>query len=234
MTEESRYFTNTSHNASDYTYAYGDGSSDDTVANNTFFGGTSTPIDHAFQGGPGSKTVTLTANGTPGHLVQNGRTSNVTMTVNAVPSAQLTSQHKLCRCLVPHREHNLISALDTLITRLVLVATGSSVTRYATTTPIVSSTLSNIDGSESGTLSARLNTAAIGSKAFTLATGETGTFDDLIITSEGDAHDEISSNTYPSDFYQVFTARVSKPLAEVAVGLSELDLSHQLMEMLVV
>ena len=57
MTEESRHFTNTSHNASDYTYAYGDGSSDDTVANNAVTGGTSTPIDHAFQGGgPGSKT----------------------------------------------------------------------------------------------------------------------------------------------------------------------------------
>ena len=222
-------FTNTSHNASDYTYAYGDGSSDDTVANNAAAGGTSTPIDHAFQGGPGSKTVTLTANGTPGHLVQNGRTSNVTMTVNAVPAAptNITTQTLSMSSSSQGTQPYLCSGYTDNQTG-VGIATGSSVTRYATTTPIVSSTLSNIDGSESGTLSARLNTAAIGSKAFTLATGETGTFDDLIITSEGDAHDEISSNTYPSDFYQVFTARVSKPLAEVAVGLSELDLSHSI------
>ena len=69
-------------------------------------------------------------------------------------------------------------------------------------------------------LSARLNGVDVGSKEFTLATGETGTFDDLVVTSEGDAHDEISSTIYPSDFYQVFSARISKPLAEISVGLN--------------
>ena len=33
-------FTNTSHNASDYVYSYGDGSSNDTIANNGVPGGT--------------------------------------------------------------------------------------------------------------------------------------------------------------------------------------------------
>ena len=63
-------------------------------------------------------------------------------------------------------------------------------------------------------------------KLHTCCTGETGTFDDLVVTSEGDAHDEISSTIYPSDFYQVFSARISKPLAEISVGLNELDLNH--------
>ena len=80
-------FVNSSHNGDDYVYAYGDGSSNDVVTGNDVEGGTSTPIEHAFLGGPGSKTVTLTANGTPGQLVQNGIVSDLTMTVNAVPAA---------------------------------------------------------------------------------------------------------------------------------------------------
>ena len=51
------------------------------------------------------------------------------------------------------------------------IATGSAVTRYATTATITSNTLSDIDGSESGTLTARLNGVDVGSKTFTLATG---------------------------------------------------------------
>ena len=59
-----------------------------------------------------------------------------------------------------------------------------------------------------------------------MAIGETGTFDDLIVTSEGDAHDEISSSIYPSNFYQVFSARISKSLTEIPVGLNDFVLSH--------
>ena len=43
-------FTNTSHNASDYVYDYGDGSANDIIGSNAVAGGTSTPIEHTFQG----------------------------------------------------------------------------------------------------------------------------------------------------------------------------------------
>jgi len=220
-------FTNTSHNASDYVYDYGDGSANDIIGSNAVAGGTSTPIEHTFQGAPGSKTVTLTANGTPGHLVQNGLVSDVTMGLTAVPAAptNITTQTLSMSSSSQGTSPRLCAEYTDNQTG-VGIATGSAVTRYATTATITSNTLSDIDGSESGTLTARLNGVDVGSKAFTLATGETGTFDDLVVTSEGDAHDEISSTIYPSDFYQVFSARISKPLAEISVGLNELDLNH--------
>ena len=144
----------------------------------------------------GSKTVTLTANGTPGHLVQNGRTSDVTMIVNAVPAAPTNITTQTRRCLVPHREHNLI--LPGYTDNQTGVGIGDwficNKIRYNNSNCFEPS---NIDGSESGTLNSDSNTAAINPKAFT-ATGDR-TFDDSVITSEGDAHDEISSNTYPSD-----------------------------------
>ena len=64
------------------------------------------------------------------------------------------------------------------------IAAGSSVTRYATTNTISTAILSDIDGSDSGTLTAKMNGTDIGSKLFTLVIGETGTFDDLIVTSK--------------------------------------------------
>ena len=225
-------FTNTSHNASDYVYGYGDGSSNDIVASNAAAGGTSTPIEHTFQGGPGSKIVTLTANGTPGHLVQNGIVDDVTMVLEAVPpaptniAAQTLSMSSSSQGTSPRLCADYTDNLTSYGIAMPGLLIGSEVTRYATTATIKSNTLSDIDGSDSGTLSARLNGADIGSKSFTLAKGETGTFDDLVITSEGDAHDEISSTIYPSDFYQVFSARVSKSLAEIPVGLNEFDLNH--------
>ena len=84
------------------------------------------------------------------------------MTVNAVPAAptNITTQTLSMSSSSQGTQPYLCSGYTDNQTG-VGIATGSSVTRYATTTPIVSSTLSNIDGSESGTLSARLNTAAI-------------------------------------------------------------------------
>ena len=220
-------FVNSSHNGDDYIYAYGDGSSNDVVTGNDVEGGTSTPIEHAFLGGPGSKTVTLTANGTPGQLVQNGIVSDLIMTVNAVPAAPTNiTEEVLSMSTSSQGTQPLLCAEATENQSGVGIAAGSSVTRYATTNTISTAILSDIDGSDSGTLTAKMNGTDIGSKLFTLAIGETGTFDDLIVTSEGDAHDEISSSIYPSNFYQVFSARISKSLTEIPVGLNDFVLSH--------
>ena len=220
-------FTNTSHNGDDYNYAWGDGTSDDVIANNTVPGGTSTPITHAFQGGAGNKTVVLTANGTPDTIVQNGKTSDVVMEMRAVPAAPTAlSASSVSMSSGSQGTSPRLCAGATRNESGVGINTGTSVIRYVTTTPILTTTLNNINGSHTGTLSAQLNGVAVGSKNFTTATGETGTFDDLIVSGEGDAHDQISSATYPTGFYQVFDARVSKPLAELPTGLSDLTLDH--------
>ena len=41
---------------------------------------------------------------------------------------------------------------------------------------------------------------------------------------EGDAHDEISSSTYPSDFYQVFVASISKNYSALSNGINNFKL----------
>ena len=220
-------FTNTSHNGEDYVYAWGDGTSNDVIPDNVSAGGTAATIDHSFQGSAGNKTVTLTANGTPGTLVQNGRTSTVTMQLNDVPAAPTAitsvnlSMNTSSQGISPY-----LCAGATRNESGVGIQTGSSVIRYVTTTPIRTNYLTDINGSHTGTLSAQLNGVDIGSKTFTTATGESGTFDDLHISSEGDAHDEISASTYPSRFYQVFTARVDQPLSELPIGLSDYGMVH--------
>ena len=70
------------------------------------------------------------------------------------------------------------------------IATGTSVRRIATTTPVVTNSISNINGSHSGNLSAQINGVGIGTTTFTTAVSETGTFNDLIVSAEGDAMTE--------------------------------------------
>jgi hypothetical protein len=220
-------FTNTSHNASDYVYSWGDGTSNDIIPDNVSTGSTVIPIYHEFQGSVGNKVVTLTANGTPGTLVQNGRTSNVTMQLNAVPSAPTA---------ITNANLTLSSASQGTSPYLCGgairnefgsgITTGAPVTRYATTTSVTTNYLNDINGSYTGSLSARLNGSGIGTNTFSLSTGESGTFNDLQVLSEGDAHDEISASTYPTGFYQVFTARIVKLLSQIPTGLNDFDLNH--------
>ena len=220
-------FTNTSQNASDYVYAWGDGSSNDTIPNNVSAGGTLASIYHTFQGSTGGKTVTLTANGTPGTLVQNGKTSTVSMTLSAVPSAPTSiSASSLSLSSTSQGTSPRLCASATKNLTGVGIVTGTSITRYVTTTPILTNTISNVNSSASGTVSALLNGVGIGTTTFTTATGQTGTFSNLVISSEGDARDRISASTYPSGFYQVFTAYITKALSEIPVGLNDFGISH--------
>jgi len=220
-------FTNTSHNGEDYVYAWGDGSSNDTIPDNVSAGGTTTPIYHTFQGSTGNKTVTLTANGTPGTLVQNGKTSTVTMQLNAIPSAPTAlSSVNLSMNSTSQGTNPRLCANATRNQSGAGIATGTSVIRYVTTTPVITNLLSDINGSHTGILTALYNGSADGQKSFTTSTGESGTFTSLNITSEGDAHDEISSSTYPTGFFQCFTARVSKALSGIDTGLNDFGMTH--------
>ena len=219
-------FTNTSHNASDYVYSYGDGSSNDTIANNGVPGGTSSPIFHTFQGSAGSKVVTLTANGTPVTIVQNGKQSSVTMTLKDVPTAPTAiTASSLSMSTGSQGTSPALCANFTGNQAGSGIATGTSVRRIATTTPVVTNSISNINGSHSGNLSAQINGVGIGTTTFTTAVSETGTFNDLIVSAEGDAHDRISASTFPTGFYQVFTANISKPLNEISTGLNDFGLN---------
>ena len=112
----------------------------------------------------------MTANGTPGQLVQNGIVSDLTMTVNAVPAAPTNiTEEVLSMSTSSQGTQPLLCAEDPTENQSgVGIAAGSSVTRYATTNTISTAILSDIDGSDSGTLTAKMNGTDIGSKLFTL------------------------------------------------------------------
>lgn len=99
--------------------------------------------------------------------------------------------------------------------------------RYSTTTSIQTTVASDAYNSFTGEqVSVLLDGVADGTKTFSSATGETGTTDSLVITSEGDAYNEISSTTYPQNFYQVFSARFAKNISGMDHGLHSISLSH--------
>ena len=52
------------------------------------------------------------------------------------------------------------------------------------------------------------------------------TFDSLVISQQADAHDTISSSTYPTGFYQTFDSKISKPFAEYAIGVNDQRIEH--------
>jgi len=104
---------------------------------------------------------------------------------------------------------------------------SNTLRRYDTTSSIQTSIASDVYNSFTGNeVSALVDGVAEGTKTFTNSTGETGSFSSLDITSEGDAHNEISTSTYPFNFYQVFSARVIKNISSMDHGMHTLALSH--------
>jgi hypothetical protein len=224
-------FTNTSQNADQYVYDfYGnpsiileDGSSAGTV---------NAQLDHDFTGiATGQNyTVQLTASGTPDITAQSDSES-LTFTLHAVPSApsglssaSLTladsyqgTSPKLAAGFTDNSDTNPLSAGDSLTT--------STARRYTSGT-IDTNVVNNVYDGLSGTLTAVINGTGSGNKTFTINTNENGTYTSLIVSGQGDAHDTISSSTYPTGFYQTFDAKITQALTSYSVGVNDQRLEH--------
>ena len=221
-----------------YQYSWGDGTANVTVTEvnapvppdaGTVLGAN---ITHDYSNATtGSKTLTMQATGTLDITAQSSTVSE-TIVVEDVPTApagvsskSLTlstnanhgSSAKLASGAVDNAGSSL-SAGDSLST--------DTARRYDTTTSISTDLISDAYNSYNGNVSAYIDGVADGTKQFTSATGETGTFTSLIITSEGDAHDEISTSTYPDNFYQVFTGRITKDISSLDHGVHTMYIGH--------
>jgi hypothetical protein len=222
--------TNTTENANTYLYNWNDGNTDSVVEAGSPAGSVSgSAITHDYQSASvGSYVVTMTANGQPDISGQQD-SDTVTFVLENIPaapdglssksltlstSAQDTS--KIASGFVDHTGGG-ISAAASLNT--------TTARRYDTTTSISTNLINNSYDSSTGTLAVYWDGSADGSKAFSTATSETGTFTSLVITSEGDAYNEISTS-YPQNFYQVFTARATKDISSQGVGAHSLLLGH--------
>ena len=227
-------FTNTSQNADSYVYDWGDSSANSNVTEDGASSGSiGATIDHDYTGetaGGTNYTVDFIASGTPDTLAQTDSESLV-FQLNDVPSApsnlssfaltladsvQGTSP-LLAASFTDNSASNPLSAGDSVAT--------TTARRYTSGT-IDTNVVNNAYNGLSGTLTANINGSASGSKSFSTATGENGTFTSLVVSGQLDAHDSISSSTYPTGFYQTFDAKITQALASYSVGVNDQRLEH--------
>ena len=222
---------NTTQNANAYVYAWGDGSSNDNVAESGSpagsVGGANITHDYLSQNA-GSYTLTMTGSGQPDLTVQSDN-DTVVFSLENLPAAPTSVSGKSLTLSTSAQDtsklaHGATNNVGGISTGTSL--NGSTARRYDTTTSVSTSTISDAYRSDSGTVSALVDGSADGNKAFSTSTGETGTFTSLVITAEGDAYNEISSTTYPQNFFQVFSGRVTKNISSLATGVHSLALSH--------
>ena len=104
----------------------------------------------------------------------------------------------------------------------------STARRYLDTSGnIITNTLSGVNGGTLGYLRARQgDNQILGTKTFTTSLNETGTFGNMTVSQQGDAHDTVSSSTYPTGFYQTFSVSISRAITSFSLGLSAVKLER--------
>ena len=226
-------FDNTTTNGDSYEYDFGDGSSTVTVTEASGGAGSvaGANITHDYSSAStGTKTVTMTASGTPDITAQTDSATTTVVVEDVPPAPAGVSSKTLTLNTTPdHAGSAKLASGANNAWRGVTAGTdldSNNVRRYDDTETVRTNAISDAYNAASGTLSALVNGVADGTKTFTTATGETGTFSALDISSAGDAHNEISSTIYPENFYQVFTARVSRNITALGHGVHTFALSH--------
>ena len=224
---------NTTQNATAYVYTWGDGNNSGTINESGnpagSVGGANITHDYSSTTA-GNYTLSFTSTGTPDQTAQSD-TDSTTIVVKDIPAAPGALSTKSLTWSTATSEGGRVAAgfSNNTTSASGLPTAGDSLSsstlrRYESGT-VQTNLVSNAYRSDSGTLTALVNAVADGSKAFSTSTGEEGTFTSLQITSEGDARNEISSS-YPSNFYQVFTARGAKAIGGLNKGANKIKLSH--------
>jgi hypothetical protein len=216
-------------NGAQYTFNWADGSTNDTPTENGSSPGTvSNAITHNYAGkSTGNYNLNLGVVSTPDVTAQSDNDTGITFQMNAVPAAPANLSAKTISMSTSSTGSSpLLAASATDRSGGNIPSQGSGVTRYTGSGDVETTVASNAYNSYTGTVTALVNNSASGAKAFSSAENETGTFTSLVVTAEGDAHDRISSSTYPSDFYQVFSAKVDHSLGSLSTGYNDFGLSH--------
>lgn len=221
-------FINSSQNGDLFDWDFGDG----TTTGNVPAGNTGTPgaanITHTYTS-TGSETVILDVYGTPDTIAQTDtetKTNYIEIRNNPAQPTALSGK-TLSLSTSSQGTSPKLAAGATDNTGGNILANGTSVTRYVSSTPIVTNTVTNANTAISGTLTAVFSGGLdVGNVTFTSSGDATGTYDNLIVSDDADAHDGISASTYPSGFAKVFDASISRPLADINVGYNDMQLTH--------
>ena len=225
--------TNTSQNADDYVYNFADGTGNIAVTEDGIAAGSiGAVLDHDFSGiSAGTYNLTFTADGTPDLTAQTDQDTAITFTINAIPSAPSNlssftlSLADSYQGISPKLGAGFTDASDTNPLSAGADLTTSSARRYTSGT-IDTNVVNNAYNGVTGTLTATINGADRGNKAFSASTGENGTFTSLVVSGQDDAHNTISASTYPTGFYQTFDAKITQALASYTVGVNDERLEH--------
>jgi len=224
--------TNTSQNADTYVYDWGDSTDDSVTEDGSTAGSIGATIDHSYSGAStGNYNLAFTANGTPDITAQTDTDTGITYALNAIPSAPANlstfsitlsdsaqgTSPKLAHGFTDNSATNPLSAGASLST--------TTARRFVSGT-IDTSTVNNAYNGVSGNLVAVINGISKGNKSFSTSTGENGTFTSLVVSGQLDAHDSISSSTYPTGFYQTFDAKITQALSSYSVGVNDERLEH--------
>jgi hypothetical protein len=219
-------FQNTSQNSNIANWTWGDGTFSNGVSNvgNVLKTYTST----------GAKTVTLQANGTPNGITNTAQSNSFSVTgyifIANNPTAP-TDLGGFANLAIANASQftnaPLLAAGAADATGGNIPANGASVTRFATTTPVMTyANVVNANTSTTGTLAAYVNNANAGGVALSVA-GNAVTaspYGALVVSADRDLH--VANAAVPSYFYKVFSANISCALANLSTGYNNYKLVH--------
>ena len=217
-------FQNTSENSNIANWAWGDGTFSNGVSN---VGN----VVHTYTA-TGAKTVALIATGTPNGITSTAQSNTSSVTgyifIAANPTAPTNLSGFANLAIANASQYTnapLLAAGATDASGGNIPANGTSVTRFATTTPIA--TAANVllaNTATTGTLTAYVNNAAAGNVTFTTSSNTVGTTSALVVAADQDLH--VANAAVPSYFYKVFSANISCALANLSTGYNNYKLSH--------
>jgi len=232
--------TNTSGATVDYTVNWGDGSSNDSVADDNSNGGVSgSRLLHTWGQGTNSSTsrdtLTLTLNNhntaNPNVIPASGSVS-LKVYDDAPTAPDGLSSKTLSNVSSTGTSPKLASGF-TDNTGGATLSAGDNVNRITSGTATAGPITTFAYNGDSGTLTANLNQSADGSKAFTSG-NDSGTYTSLIIDSESDyqllnsggSSTSFASSIYYPGLYKGFKARISKAVSSLSTGLNSMQLLH--------
>ena len=219
-------FNTAAQNSTTFNWGWGDSTASGNITSGA--GTTSANITHSYSASTaGTKTANLTAYGSPGSIFQtNSKSLSITIASNPAAPGALSSKTLSMSSSSQYTNAPLLAASATDNTAGNIAAAGSSVTRYTSTTPLVTGTITQANTSVAGTLVAYINNSNVGGVLFSNTTNTTGTYSSLIVDGDADARSAISAATYPTGFYKVFSAHTSTALTGFGLGYNDITLNH--------
>ena len=216
-------FQNTSQNSNLANWSWGDSTFSNGVSNVGNVVKTYTTT--------GAKTVALTANGTPNGVSSTAQSNTLSVTGyifianNPTAPTNLSGFSNLAIANTSEGTSPLLAAGARDATGGNIVANGTSVTRFATTTTIATAAnIVNANTATTGTLNAYVNNSISGNVTFTTSGNTVGSNAALVISADRDLH--VANAAVPSYFYKVFNANISCALSSLGTGYNNYKMVH--------